>query len=277
MAKVPTPAIDAAALLDLLLLQQAERSDLSSRKDRRESRDRLQALFYDLQAAIRPDMTLEIGAFDAGFSARMAKKGIQAHAFEANPYNFRRFGEPLSKFGPMLTYHHCAIGDVDGEVTFEIKTRINGQDVAREAGNNSLLKKSDDQGDIEYETVTVPSLTLESFLTREKLIDHGFSAWIDVEGALSKVIGGFGSALKNCHSVIVELEELPYWEGQMLFDEAIRWFVDQGFLPVARDFESRHQFNVVFVKVAQLKTPKVRLVLARYFSGNGESRAALMS
>lgn len=264
---------DAAALLDLLLLQQARHTDLSSRRARRASRDRLTALFHDLQAAIRPDMVLEIGAYDAGFSTRMAKAGVRAFAFEASPYNYRRFSETLLRVGPLLSYRHCAISDTDGAATFEIKARVDGQEVAREAGNNSLLRRSDEVGAIEYESVTVPSLRLESFLRAEGLTDHSFSAWIDVEGALSKVIGGCGSALRTCQSVIVELEEAPYWEGQMLFHEAIGWFVGQGFLPVARDFESRHQFNVVFVRTDRLRQPEVRLVLARHFGGAHDAAA----
>jgi len=273
MATTPPPPPDAAALLDLVLLQQARHTDLSSRKARRASRDRLQALFHDLQAAIRPDLVLEIGAYDAGFSTRMAKAGVRAIAFEANPYNHRRFGEALARLAPLLSYRHCAISDVDGEVTFEIKTRIDGQDVARDAGNNSLLRRSGEVGDIEYESVTVPSLRLESFLRAEGLSEQSFSAWIDVEGALSKVIGGCGPALRNCQSAIVELEEVPYWDGQMLFHEAIGWFVGQGFLPVARDFESRHQFNAVFVRTERLRQPEVRLVLARHFGGGAEAAA----
>lgn len=273
MATPPPTAPDAATLLDLLLLQQARHTDLSSRKARRASRDRLQALFRDLQAAILPDMVLEIGAYDAGFSTRMAKAGVRAFAFEANPHNFRRFGAGLARLAPLLSYRHCAIGDVDGEVTFEIRARIDGQDIARDAANNSLLRRSGAAGAIDYESVTVPSLRLESFLRAEGLSEQSFSAWIDVEGALSKVIGGCGSALRNCQSVIVELEEVPYWEGQMLFHEAIGWFVGQGFLPVARDFESRHQFNAVFVRSERLRQPKVRLVLARHFGGGADAAA----
>ncbi|MCX8508530.1 MAG: FkbM family methyltransferase, partial [Rhodobacteraceae bacterium] len=238
-------------------------------EERRTSRDRLQALFYALQTAIKPDMTLEIGAFAAGFSTRMARAGIPAHAFEATPYNYKRFHDSLAALGLPLTYRNCAVSDVDGEVTFEIKTKVNGRDVSPDKGNNSLLKRSEEQGEIDYETVTVPSTTLKSFLAREKLTQKSFSAWIDVEGALSKVIGGFGTSLKNCQSLIVELEELPYWQGQMLFDEAMRWFIGQGFLPVARDFESRFQFNVVFVRPAQLKRPEVRLALAQHLQRPG--------
>ncbi len=265
MVKTPTSVVDAAAVLDLLLLHQAEGYNLADADERRQSRNRLQGLFHDLQKAIKPDVTLEIGAFNAGFSTRMAQAGIPSYAFEANPYNFNRFHDSLAKLGLPLTYRNCAVSDVDGEATFEIKTKVNGRSVSPDKGNNSLLKRSEDQGDIEYETVTVPSITLKTFLTQEKLTNHSFSAWIDVEGALSKVIGGAGTALMNCQSLIVELEERPYWQGQMLFDEAILWFTGQGFIPIARDFESRFQFNVVFVKAAQMKVPAVRLLLAQHF------------
>lgn len=264
MANRSAPAIDAATVLDLLLLQQAKTADVASRQGRRASRDRLQVLFQTLQMILRPEMTLEIGAFDARFSRQMATKGVRAYAFEANPYNYRKFSSQINKLNLPLSYLHLAMSDVDGEATFEVKTTINGQTVEPVSGNNSLLRRSADRGEIGYETVTVPSTTLAGFLKQEKLGDLNFSAWIDVEGALSKVLGGFGKAMKNCLSVIVELEELPYWNGQMLYDEAIRWFIGQGFLPVARDFESPHQFNVIFLKAELLREPKVRLALARH-------------
>lgn len=260
-------AVDPTTLLDLMLMQQARLFDLSNRKGRLESRDRLQRLFIDLQALIQPSMTLEIGAMGANFSRSMAARGIPGFAFEANPYTFRRFKEPLSKAAPTLSYRHCAISDVDGEVTFEVKSQIKDQPVALDLGNNSLLKRQDDHGVIKYESVTVPSLTLDSFLAAEGLTDRSFSAWIDVEGALSKVTGGVTTALSHCQSLLVELEDLPYWDGQMLYHEATSWFVGQGLVPVARDFEGPHQFNVMFLRAERLQHPKIRLALTRFLGG----------
>ena len=267
MTEDARPTVDPTTLMDLMLLQQARLFDLSSRNGRYESRDRLQSLFMGLQAAIKPAITLEIGARGANFSQKMASRGIRAFAFEANPHVFQRFAKPLASRFPNLSYRHCAISDIDGEVTFEIKAQIKGNAVDAAAGTNSLLKRMDERGLVEYEAITVPSLTLDGFLAAEGLTDQSLSAWIDVEGALSKVTGGITTGLSHCQSLIVELEDFGYWDGQMLHHEAISWFVQKGFLPVARDFEGPNQFNVIFLRADQLQRPEVRLALTLFLAG----------
>lgn len=259
------PATADLSLIDLMLLQQARNYDLNDAGSRRKSRDDLQQLFYGLQKALKPQAVLEIGAYRAEFAVRMARAGIEAHAFEANPYNHRKFADEIAATGYPISYRNCAMGDRDGEVAFEIKRRVNGAEVSPGARNNSLMRRASDFGEVEYETVTVPSVTLETYLKRNGLTQKTFSAWIDVEGALGKVMAGFGNGLKHCLSAIVEVEEVAYWDGQILFSEVVEAFHRAGFVPVARDFESRFQYNIVFLKAALLRDPTVRLLLAGHF------------
>ena len=253
------------ALADLMLLQQARAYDLSDANARRRSRGDLQQLFYGLQKALKPQMVLEIGAYRAEFAVRMARAGIEAHAFEANPYNHRQFATEIAATGYPIRYLNCALGDQDGEVSFQIKRRVNGVDVDPGARNNSLMRRVKDFGEVEYETVTVPSVTLTTYLAQNGLTGKNYSAWIDVEGALGLVLAGVGAALNQCLSVIVEVEEVAYWEGQVLYAEVMAHFARAGFVPVARDFESRFQHNIVFLKTALLQTPAVRMLLAAHF------------
>ena len=259
---------DLVYLQDLVLLQQARSIDLGSPDPRTKSRDRLQRLFVELQKVIRPEVTLEIGAHAAMFSRRMPRLGAEAHAFEANPYTHQAFAPMLAKRAPDVRYRHLAISDVDGEVTFQVKESRAGIPVQKVAGNNSLMVRSD--AAFAYEEVTVPSTRLDSYLKEQGLQDRQFSAWIDVEGALGRVTAGFGTALQSCASLIVEVEEVAYWQGQMLYIDAMRYFASQGLVPVARDFEARHQFNMVYLRGDVLVRPAVRQVLARYFK-NGEA------
>lgn len=253
-------------LQDLMLLGQARGIDLGSREHRLKSRDRLQAFFQKLQQLLRPDITLEIGAHMALFSQQMARLGIEAHAFEANPYNHSAFSGRLRRRAPTVRYHHLAISDSDGEVTFQVKESRGGKPVKKIAGNNSLLLRADTSFD--YESVTVPSVRLDSFLAAHQLEGRSFSAWIDVEGALGKVTAGFGSALQGCLSLIVEVEEVSYWQGQMLVFDVMRYFAGHNMVPVARDFEAAHQYNLVYLRKDVLTLPAVRLALAQHLHGS---------
>jgi FkbM family methyltransferase len=201
----------------------------------------------------------------APFSQRMARLGYEAHAFEANPYNHKAFAARLERRAPSVKYHLLAMSDSDGEVTFQVKATRDGNEVERIAGNNSLLQRADPA--FAYESVTVPSVRLDSFLKGHELEGRNFAAWIDVEGALGKVAAGFGSALQGCLSLIVEVEEVSYWQGQMLVFDVMRYFATQGMVPVARDFEAAHQYNLVYLRKDVLTRPAVRLALARHLQG----------
>lgn len=254
-------------MYDMMLLQQASMYKLTERQDRIASRDTLQDLFVELQTLIKPDITLEIGAMKAAFSCKMASAGITAYAFEANTYNFEKFKPVIDAKELPVKYIHRAICEVDGEVQFQLRSKVNGTEITPIKGNNSLMLRNTDLEDAEYNAVTVPASRLSTFLKTADLTKKTFSAWIDVEGALGRVIKGFDKSLQFCQSILVELEEVSYWQGQMLYLDAMSYFLSQGFVPVARDFESRHQFNVLFLSLAQLKNPKVRLALQYYFQG----------
>jgi hypothetical protein len=47
----------------------------------------------------------------------------------------------------------------------------------------------------------------------------------------------------------------------------MRYFSGQGLVPVARDFESAHQYNLVYLRKDTLARPDVRLALSRHPQG----------
>ena len=252
-------------LQDLALMAQARGIDLTSTEGRHASRDRLQALFIRLQKLLTPDFTLEIGAHAANFSQRMHRQGITAHAFEANPHIFAQFSASLAEKVPGMGYHHLAVCDVDGEVPFQVKQSHAGKALNKAARTNSLLRRSDPL--YTYDSPRVPATRLDSFLRAQGLDGQGFSAWVDVEGAFASVSAGFGTALRHCLSLIVEVEEMAFWQGQMLFRDVMRYLHAQGMDPVARDFEGAHQFNLLYLRRDLLDHPAIRAELASHFAG----------
>jgi FkbM family methyltransferase len=263
MAGDPNQGLDDLVLLQCRQLMQQGRSiDIARRNERLGSRDRLQGLFLGLQDILKPEITIEIGAHAAPFSAKMALRGIEAHAFEANPYNHKAFARRLQRRSPLVKYHHLAIADSDGEVTFQVQESRGGEPLRKVAGTNSLLQRT--APGITYESVTVPSMRLDSFLAANGLEGRSFSAWIDVEGALSMVTAGFGAALRSCLSLIVEVEDRSFWQGQMLVHDAMRYFAGQGMVPMARDFERQHQYNLLYLRKDILARPEVEAATSAY-------------
>lgn len=271
MGKTGASQADLIRMQDLVLMQQARLHDLSERSSRRQSAAAVQTLFLDLQTVLQPQVTLEIGALFAQFSQEMSRRGAEAHAFEANPHTHGTFVRRLARRAPAMQYHHLAISDADGETSFQIRRAASGRPM-RKATNNSLLPREDP--DTDHETVTVPASRLDSFLARNGLAEKSFSAWIDVEGALGKVTAGFGTALKSCLSLIVEVEEKRFWQDQMLVQDVMAYMDGQGMVPVARDFEYRHQYNLVYLRKDIFTRTDVRGVLAQYLSRSHAAASA---
>lgn len=271
MATVNRATLEGQIAADLVLLQsrqllkQGRLIDLDNQTERLKSRDRLQRLFENLQSVLKPTLTLEIGAHAAPFSQLMALRGVEAHAFEANPYNHEAFAGRLQQHAPKVRYHHLAISDRDGEITFEVLESKRGKLRKKVAGNNSLLRRTSPA--FAYESLTVPSARLDSFLASNRLEGRSFSAWIDVEGALGKVTAGFGTALQSCLSLIVEVEDVSYWQDQMLVHDVMLYFAGQSMVPVARDFEAPHQYNLVYLRKDILDRPEVDAAISGYLQG----------
>lgn len=52
----------------------------------------------------------------------------------------------------------------------------------------------------------------------------------------------------------------------MLVREVMAFLRDQGLVPVARDFEGQHQYNLLYLRPDLLQRAEVRAELAAYFS-----------
>lgn len=230
--------------------------DLTTVEGRRASNTALTDLFYGLQTFINPKTFLEIGAFDAHFSRTMKTRHPHARviAFEASPNNYGYFIKQHDFRSLGIEYHHLAISDQDGgTISFQIQSKRNGLDAPPVKGDDSLLKRhvSDPHEvyrDVEYQTVTVDTITLDGFLTPTQFGLDDFSAWIDVEGALKSVLAGAKRTLERTQSLLVEVEEKPLWGGQWTAGDVEEHLGRLGFRPVARDYEFEDQYNLVFVK-----------------------------
>jgi FkbM family methyltransferase len=270
-AALPGGVIKDLTLLtrDLTMFAAASSYNLSEPTEKRRSVDDLARFFYEVSRALGPDLFIEAGAKDAS-SSRRARRRMDPKrivAFEANPYTHKTYARKFSKnnIDRNIEYLHLALSDQPGQVTFNVNKSAEGKPVVD--GRGSLLKHEyKPNGFIE---VTVEATSLDTFFA-----DHDYSScamWIDVEGALEGVLTGGASTLDKASIVIVEIEDRSMWgSGQWMREDVVSYLYDHGLVPVARDFQSRYQYNIVFIRQTVLDSAeRVRWLLARHLSATG--------
>lgn len=204
----------------------------------------------------------EIGAFEGGFSCWLKGKqpGVSAIAYEANPYVAERFAPRCKAAG--VDYRHACVSEEMGEVTLSIPRDFRGRGRDRVNQMSSLLSNKDAS---EIEDVRVPSVRLDQDLALTA--DDRTVMWIDVEGALGRVLPHTTEVLKRTVLVNVEVESRAIWDGQWLDDDVASFMADQGFVFIARDAQAAYQYNCIFAHEALFDFDAARPVLRRFHSG----------
>lgn len=236
----------------------------------KQSKDCLNSFFFDLQSnLIRPNFFFEIGAFTAQTSAKVKIENpkTQCFAFEANIYNFNHFSSH-SRFKDLnVNYLNLAISDQTKKVNFFVQKSISGSEVDAIKPNNSLLVRN--QANVEYEKVLVQSYQLDDFIIKQEIElneNSRISLWIDVEGAGLSVLKGAELALNNTACIFIEVEEKKYWKGQALSNTIMKYLIKKNFIPIARDFETPFQYNVMFIKQEILLNSAYKTCRTNYFN-----------
>ncbi len=217
--------------------------DAPTSADRVRSVDLLTELFFELTAVTGVRRFIEAGVKDASASIRAAAEADieSAIAFEANPYTYRRFTTSVLAAG--VDYRHAALTDQTGEVSFRVRLTNDGVPMAD--GQGSMLVRPDHTSG--YEEVRVSAVRLDDAV--DVNAQPPTALWIDVEGASAQVLRGASTLLDSVQVAIIEVESDLRWEGQEWIDRnVIDFFVGVGLVPVARDRQSRRQYNVVFAR-----------------------------
>lgn len=249
---------------DLALLASSSNYDLTNSADRLQSTYDLQRLFLQIVRIFEPDLFIEAGAKDAGISrrARTFLPSARVVAFEANPFTHRRFDVMHDNAAVGVEYLHLALSEQAGTVTFNLLAAEDGTPAAD--GNGSLLRhEAPPNGFVE---VNVEAVTLDGFF------GDSFTQcalWIDVEGASKQVLSGAESVLDRASVLIIELEDRAFWGQEWLRPQIYSYLYDRGLVPVARDFQARYLYNVIFVRESLLETDRLRWALALHSSFSG--------
>jgi len=215
----------------------------------------LQDFYISLQHQIKPTHSIEIGPREGTYSKRMKSICDKSNiwAFEANPHVYNKFIDEHQD----INYLNLAVFDCQTELEFKLQK---GFDYT--VGNNSFLNRKSEiqfklngQNYIErssgFDLVKVNSIVIDEYFKNKLFSEDKISMWIDVEGASGQVLSGCIETLKQTQSVFIEVEHEIFWEGQWLFDDVMKFFTQNDFLLLARDFEWYEkvvrQENLIFV------------------------------
>jgi len=247
---------------DLALLEAAASFDLHDPDERRRSTGQLERLFFQLVRVLQPDLFVEAGANDASASCRARGLLPQANivAFEANPLVHGRH-EGSDRIGrARIEYVHRALSDEVGSVSFNLMQAEDGTPQAD--GNGSLLRHQDQpHGFTEVEVEATPLDTYLAVKTHSRC-----ALWVDVEGASRQVLTGARRTLDRADVVMIEVEDRAFWGQDWLRADVVSFLYDRGLLAVARDFQARYLYNIVFVRESLLEVDRVRWALTLHRS-----------
>lgn len=225
----------------------------SSEWDELTRRDSLMRDVFDsLLVALKPKIVCDIGSYNGDEAARFRRLLPEAHifAFEGSIDNVERFMRPRADLR-YVNIENLAVSDQDGEVVFHIlEANPEGIDWRRMA--NSLKARTDGHASRE---VTVKSVALDSYFSAEICAEDTFALWIDVEGALDRVLAGASGLLQRTVVIKVEVERAEFWKDQKLADDIISLLEDRNFIFLGDTFleGASLQSDALFVNANWLK------------------------
>lgn len=227
--------------------------------ERRRSVVGLETLFFEICTALSPDLFIEAGAKDASSSRRARAYLPKARivAFEANPHTYRRFHRNPDNAAKDVRYLNLALSDADGPVTFNVRV-IKGKPSAD--GQNSLLVRQDSR--VDNLEVTVEATRLDRHFPSDTF--DSAALWVDVEGANRQVLMGATGILHKAAVIFIEVEDKSFWNGQWLAKDVLKYLGEHDLVEVARDHQSRHQYNSLLIRRDLLDSDRVSPLLRRH-------------
>lgn len=227
----------------------------------------------DIVGIVAPGMFVEVGAFDAAFSRRMKARysDVRCVALEDNPRVFDRFQDEVRATG--VDYVHFAASAGSDNINFFIPETIAGCDrpyVSRMGSLNMISAKNSTMAE-----VAVPAIALDDLLVPTPA--DQICMWIDVEGAMDKVLDGASRTLERTVLIYCEIEERQIWKDQLLASEVLARLEKAGFVMVARDFQAPTQFNALLIHIGTAVADSVLARIEAYVDAAEDAVRALTS
>jgi FkbM family methyltransferase len=207
--------------------------------------DALVEQFCDIVEFLQAEIVLEVGAHEASFSQEMKRRLPDAvvWAFEANPHVYEKYKDRVHKSSSEILYEWRAVSDSEKELELFIPTSIQGigRSLDNRMGSLNQLANPTAKGTV----VRVPGGTLDGILN--DFMGKTIALWIDVEGAVDRVLRGGKAVMRTTQVIMCEVESASIWTRQTKDVEILAEFQRLGFVPILRDCQSRVQYNVVLI------------------------------
>jgi len=196
--------------------------------------------FLTIAKKLNANTSIEVGAHSAEFSKSIIEihKFSHVHAFEANPYVFKKFVTDMPK---EIKYLNLAIANLDGSVDFHFKN------LKTLTGESSSILKRNSYSDLNH-LVSVKSAKLDTLFPKKPTN----ILWIDVEGANKEVLMGGVKLLCNTEAIFIELEHIQIWKNQWTSRNVHQFLVSNGFSLILINLQGPHQSNAIYLKSRNL-------------------------
>jgi bifunctional UDP-N-acetylglucosamine pyrophosphorylase/glucosamine-1-phosphate N-acetyltransferase len=226
----------------------------ASKALRRQVTEALSDVYVATVARLKPDLVVEVGAYEATTSMQVRRAWPQARAiaFEAHRDIVAREAGMIVHAG--VDYVHALVGEVEGPRRLFVPLE-QGRPRLR---MGSALADTQAEGSIELEA---PGITLDGYFADEP--DATSALWIDAEGSSGLVLQGGARMLDRCLLLMAEVETRQRWAGEKLEDEIVAEAARHGLIPIASDIQTPWQFSLLFARADQID-PALRAAVAAY-------------
>lgn len=196
---------------------------------------------------------LDIGSLHALESVEFSKKYTAAKifAFEPNPPSYEVCVENSQSFPNISIINKC-VNEYDGVCKFypinPEKTITPWFDGNR--GASSLYKSNGVADHIEkyvQDEIEVECIRVDSFAKLNNINSIDVS-WIDVQGAGLAVLKSFGNIIDTLSIIHMEIETIPMYHGQSIYDEINTYLINNNFFCVDGSPDSGMFSNFIYVK-----------------------------
>ncbi|MDJ0515292.1 MAG: FkbM family methyltransferase [Trichodesmium sp. MO_231.B1] len=237
-------------IVNTSLSQLSVHFDILNKQNRLLSSKMLVEFFLDTAKLLKPNYFFDIGSRDgtASIAFKKAVPTAKCFAFEANINNYENFKDRDEFKQLSIDYRYLAVTNYNGVADFHIPTELDGNKLPKNIGIASLMTR--ETTDCQYQVTRVDCTKLDDFCLNNNIVldeNQNFALWIDVEGAVLQVIEGAKNCLAQTSLILLEVEELQYWNSSALADQIINELLLNNFIPVTRDFERLMQYNLLFI------------------------------